>query len=83
MTCYIAAMSYVTLEVEIVHGQVVAKGTEKLPDKAAGLLTILPPAPETPAKMTQLEAFQALQRSLNLDEAKAKAWMDMIKDARR
>jgi len=33
--------------------------------------------------MTPLEAFHALQKSLNLDAAKAKAWMDMIRDARR
>ena len=83
MTCYIAAMSYVTLEVEIDHGQVVAKGTEKLPDKAAGLLTILPPAPEAPAKMTPLEALEALQKHLQLTPEKAEAWKATIRDARR
>ena len=42
-------MSYLTLEVEIDHGRVVSKGSEKLPDKAAGLLTILnPPARSQP-----------------------------------
>jgi hypothetical protein len=34
-------------------------------------------------KMTQIEAFHALQKHLDLDEAKAKAWMDTIRDARR
>ncbi len=32
---------------------------------------------------TRLEAFRALQRSLNLDDAKANAWIAMIRDARR
>lgn len=35
-------MSYRTVEVEIDHGRVSAKGGEALPEKAAGLLTILP-----------------------------------------
>ncbi|MDR3377649.1 MAG: hypothetical protein P4M10_03110 [Verrucomicrobiae bacterium] len=35
-------MSYVTVEVEIDHGQVLPKGGETLPDKASGLLTIFP-----------------------------------------
>lgn len=34
-------MSYRTLEVEIDHGRVLAKGSEALPEKASGLLTIL------------------------------------------
>ena len=38
-------MSYRTLEVEIDHGRVSAKGAEALPEKASGLLTILNPAP--------------------------------------
>jgi hypothetical protein len=33
--------------------------------------------------MTPLEAFHALQKQLNLDDAKATAWMDTIRDARR
>ncbi len=37
-------MSYVTVEVEIEHGRIVARGAEKLPEKASGLLTILPVA---------------------------------------
>jgi len=35
-------MNYVTVEVEIEHGRIVARGPEKLPEKASGLLTILP-----------------------------------------
>jgi hypothetical protein len=38
-------MSYVTVEVEIDHGHVAAKGAEPLPEKACGLLTILAPTP--------------------------------------
>jgi hypothetical protein len=38
-------MSYRTLEVEIDHGRVSPKGTEALPEKASGLLTILNPPP--------------------------------------
>ena len=36
-------MSYLTVEVEIDHGHVSAKGAEALPEKASGLLTILEP----------------------------------------
>ena len=38
-------MSYVTVEVELDHGRVSAKGAEALPEKAVGLLTILNPPP--------------------------------------
>lgn len=36
-------MSFLTVEVEIDHGQIAPKGTEVLPEKASGLLTILQP----------------------------------------
>lgn len=78
-------MSYLTLEVEIDHGRVSPKGAEKLPDKGKGLLTVLESEKENTdvPKLTPLEAFHALQKSLNLDEAKANAWMETIRDARR
>ena len=76
-------MSYITLEVEIEHGQVVPKESDRLPESGHGLLTILQPSPQPTAKLTQLEAFERLQKSLNLDEAKAKAWIELIRDARR
>jgi hypothetical protein len=38
-------MSYLTLEVEIDHGRISPKGSEALPEKASGLLTILNPPP--------------------------------------
>ena len=77
-------MSYLTVEVEIDHGWVVAAEPGKLPEKWKGLLTVLEGAEKEPniKKMTPLEAFHALQKSLNLDAAKAKAWMDTIRDAR-
>jgi hypothetical protein len=34
-------MSYLTVEVEIVHGRIVAREPEKLPDSGSGLLTVL------------------------------------------
>jgi hypothetical protein len=78
-------MSYLTLEVEIDHGQIVATEPAKLPEKGKGYLTIIESSAQTKdvQQMTPLEAFEALQKSLNLDETKAKAWMDMIRDARR
>jgi hypothetical protein len=36
-------MSYLTIEVEIDHGRIVAREPEKLPEKGNGLLTILQP----------------------------------------
>jgi hypothetical protein len=42
-------MSYVTVEVEIDHGRIVARGSEALPEKGSGLLTILQPERATPA----------------------------------
>jgi hypothetical protein len=41
---YIRRMSYVTVEVKIEHGRIVAREPEKLPEKGNGLLTILPTA---------------------------------------
>jgi hypothetical protein len=41
-------MSYLTVEVEIDHGHVQAKGAESLPEKASGLLTIIAPTPPQP-----------------------------------
>jgi hypothetical protein len=76
-------MTYLTLEVDIDHGKVSAKEPGKLPETGHGLLTILQPAIPEPSNLTRLQAFEELQKSLNLDEAKAKAWIDTIRDARR
>ncbi|MSU21255.1 MAG: hypothetical protein EXS30_07645 [Pedosphaera sp.] len=76
-------MSYLTLEVEIDHGKVLAKEPEKLPESGRGLLTILSPAAEKSAQLTPLQALEALQKHLNLDEKKAAEWMATVRDARR
>jgi hypothetical protein len=78
-------VNYITVEVEINHGQIVPSEPDKLPENGKGLLTILESTGENNGakKMTPLEALEALQKHLNLDEAKAKAWMDTVKNARR
>ena len=45
---YHRGVSFRTIEVEIDHGRVIAKGLETLPDKASGLLTIIAPAVNQP-----------------------------------
>jgi len=40
-------MSLVTLEVEIDHGRIIARGSEPLPEKGSGLLTLLPDSAST------------------------------------
>ena len=36
-------MTYLTVEVEIDHGRIIARESEKLPATGTGLLTVLPP----------------------------------------
>jgi len=78
-------MSYLTLEVEIDHGRIVAREPTKLPERGKGLLTVLEPADSNVNlnEMTPLEAFKELQKRLNLDDSKVKAWKEMIREARR
>jgi hypothetical protein len=77
-------MSYITMEVEIDHGRLVAAEPEKLPQEGKGLLTVLQPTPEAAAsKLSPLEALEALQKHLRLDEKGAAEWMAAIRDARR
>ena len=76
-------MSYLTLEVEIDHGKVTTKEPSKLPEKASGLLTIIEPANPPAPDLTQLEAFQELQKHLQLNPQKAKEWMDAVHEGRR
>ena len=76
-------MSYLTLEVEVDHGKVVAKEPSKLPDKATGLLTIFQPEVASQLKATRLQAWEALQKHLSLDAKRAAQWMTDVKDARR
>ena len=79
-------MSYLTLEVEIDHGRVILSEPKQLPENGRGLLTILPAAEgkaEAPPKRTPLEALEALQKHLQLDDKKVEEWMATVHDARR
>jgi hypothetical protein len=77
-------MSYLTLEVEIDHGRIILSEPKQLPENGKGLLTILPAANgKSGGKPTPLEALEALQRRLQLDDQKVEAWMATVHDARR
>jgi hypothetical protein len=76
-------MSYLTVEVEIDHGHVLAKGAESLPEKASGLLTILQSDAVVHAAISPLQALESLQKHLRLDAAKAVEWMRSVREARR
>lgn len=76
-------MSYTTIEVDIDHGRVVARERGQLPETGHGLLTILEPSNGGTGAQSQLEAFELLQRSLRVDDVRAKAWLDAVRDARR
>ncbi|MEI6078377.1 MAG: hypothetical protein WCS94_22550 [Verrucomicrobiota bacterium] len=75
-------MSYLTVEVELDHGYVLAKGAERLPEKATGLLTILP-AVVNRAGISPLQALESLQKHLQLDAAGADQWQGTVREARR
>jgi hypothetical protein len=76
-------MGYLTVEVEIDHGHVLAKGEEVLPERASGLLTIFPSDTVNHADLSPLQALEALQKHLRLDDAKAAEWMASVREARR
>ena len=76
-------MSYLTLEVEIDRGHVVAKEPGRLPAKGSGLLTILHSDENGQPRLTPLQALDALQKHLRLDAQKAATWMDDVREARR
>lgn len=76
-------MSYLTVEVEIDHGHVLSKGSEALPDKASGLLTIFPSRTENHAATSPMQALESLQKHLRLDAAGAAEWMSSVREARR
>lgn len=75
-------MSYLTLKVEIDHGKVISKDA-KLPEKASGLLTIFLPEKSSAAKLTPLQALDALQKHLQVDANKAAKWMATVREGRR
>jgi hypothetical protein len=76
-------MSYLTFEVEIDHGKVMAKEPSKLPEKATGLLTIFQPDDAGQSKANPLQAWKALQEHLGLDTKGATQWLSDVKGARR
>ena len=76
-------MSYLTVEVEIDHGHVLAKGAEILPEKASGLLTIFPSDAVDRAVPSPLQALESVQKHLRLNAAKAAEWMASVREARR
>ena len=76
-------MSYVTLEAEIADGRVVVREPAMLPESAQALLTILGPVTAKPSPVSPLDALDALQKHLKLDERKATDWMAAVRDARR
>lgn len=76
-------MSYLTLEVEIDHGKVVAKEPARLPAKASGLLTILQPDVTGQPTLSPLQALDALQKHLKLDAERAAEWMNEVREGRR
>ena len=76
-------MSYLTLEVTIDHGRVLPAEPGKLPEKASGLLTILEPASPEAAQLSPVQALDALQRHLQMDQEKASHWMAAVREARR
>lgn len=76
-------MNYLTLEVQIEHGKVVTKDSVQLPETGHGLLTILQPESPVPARLTPIEALEALQKHMQLDERKVAEWMSTVRNARR
>jgi hypothetical protein len=75
-------MSLLTLEVEIQHGQVVAREPDKVPESGRGLLTILP-ADNGSGATAFLQALEQLQQHLHLDDRQAAEWIARVQDARR
>jgi hypothetical protein len=62
-------MSLVTFEVEIDHGRVVARGSEPLPEKGRGLLTLLPDSASLPARGSVSEFIGRWTGSFSLPES--------------
>ena len=76
-------MSYRTVEVEVDHGHLLAKGAESLPEKASGLLTIFQSDAGNPSALSPLQALESLQKHLRLDATQAAEWMASVREARR
>ncbi len=73
-------MSYQTLEVELENGQVRPRGTERLPEKARALLTILTPVPDAEPSAgslaDRLRDFAGIGRGEYTDLSTNKAHLD-------
>ena len=54
-----------------------------LPEAVSRALKTAAAAANAPSREARIQAFLQLSHSLNLDDAKAQAWMDAIRDARR
>jgi hypothetical protein len=76
-------MSYRTVEVEVDHGHILAKGAESLPEKAWGLLTIFRSDAVNAPAMSALQALEALQKHLHLNATQPAEWMRSVREARR
>jgi len=76
-------MSYMTLEADIAHGQVIVKEPAKLPVTGKALVTIVDSGVPATAGLRPLEALEALQQHLKLDDRKASEWMRIVREARR
>ena len=76
-------MSYMTLEADIDHGQIIVKEPAKLPVSGKALVTIMDSGGAPTAALTPLQALEALQGHLKLDNRKAAEWMEMVREARR
>jgi hypothetical protein len=73
-----------TIEVDIDHGRIVAREPEKLPEKGKGFLTVTESLDENaPGTLSPLQALEALQKYLKLDQKKADEWIATTREARR
>jgi hypothetical protein len=61
-------MSLVTLEVEIDHGRVILRSSEPLPEKAKGLLTLLPDSADSPHRGSVSDFIEKWAGSFSLPE---------------
>jgi hypothetical protein len=62
-------MTLVTLEVEIDHGRVIARGSEPLPEKGKGLLTLLPDSAAIPCHGAVSDFIEKWAGSFSLPES--------------
>lgn len=62
-------MSLVTLEVEIDHGRVIARGSEPLPEKGKGFLTLLPDTEGVPRRGSVSDFIEKWAGSFSLPES--------------